>query len=81
MSSGEGFEYRVCWSASSNINFRGATEWQEWWGIDEQTPAEVESTLCDFTGTSPPALDEMIDASGLDWHVEVRRQEKDTPND
>lgn len=64
-------EYRVCWSASSNISFRGATDWEtaEDWG---ETAEEVETALNDTKGGTPEGLEIALDRSGFEWWVETR---------
>lgn len=57
-------EFRVCWSASSNISFKGSTDWDEW--DDEASEEEVAVAL----GSS--GLDMALDASGFEWWVEIR---------
>lgn len=63
-------EYRICWSANSNISFRGETDWEPWNG-DEATENEVQDALsagpCDMHG-----LQMALDASGFEWWAETR---------
>lgn len=67
-------EYRICWSASSNISFRGQTEWRDAgdWGESDE---EVEDALSDSNGDIPHGLEEAMDASGFEWYVETREAE------
>lgn len=63
-------EYRVCWSASSNITFHGASDWEAW-DDEDATAREVEDAL--YGGAMHcEGLSQVIEASGLDWHVETR---------
>lgn len=68
-------EYRICWNASSNSSFRGATEWFEWWGEDEATADEVQDSLS-VGGDVPQGLGEALEASGFDWWSEVRKVDR-----
>jgi hypothetical protein len=70
------FEFRVCWSASSNISFHGQTNWQDGadWGDDAE---EIEDSLDSLTGDLPPGLEMAIDASGFEWSVETREAGSD----
>lgn len=63
-------EYRVCWSASSNISFHGATDWEAW-GSDDSAD-EIEDALNVGSGTIPEGLSIALDASGFEWWAEVR---------
>lgn len=63
-------EYRLCWSASSNINFRGETDWAPW-DEEDDTAEDVDRTMnsgrVDCLG-----LEEVLNASGFEWWVETR---------
>lgn len=62
-------EYRLCWSASSNISFRGETDWEPW--SEGGTTAEVEDAL--YSGRQEcEGLNEVLEASGFEWWVETR---------
>lgn len=65
------FEYRVGWSAFTNINFKGSTDWMQWDGYEE-TADEVEVALTHTNGMIPMALDIALESSGFDWWMEVR---------
>jgi hypothetical protein len=65
------FEWRVNWSASSNCTFKGSTGWMPWEGFEDtaediQTVADGESKLC-------VGLETVLEASGFEWSVEVRK--------
>lgn len=65
-------EFRVCWSASSNITFRGESDWEEW--TEDGDPEEALSEL-EHSGEPynvPPGLEMVLEMSGLEWHVETR---------
>lgn len=64
-------EYRVCWSASSNASFRGATDWREW-DDDEATKDDIEDVLTGGATRLSDGLEEALEASGFDWWVETR---------
>lgn len=68
-------EYRICWTASSNISFRGATPWRDGadWGEDAE---EIEDALDSLTGDLPEGLQMALDASGFEWRVETRETNK-----
>lgn len=70
-------EYRICWSASSNIAFHGATDWEEWG--DEGDPEEVLMECEDGSRqyNAPPGLDIALEASGFEWYVETRASDKE----
>lgn len=63
-------EYRVCWTASSNISFRGATPWRDGadWGEDAE---EIEDALSGGA-LAIEGLEIALDASGFEWTVETR---------
>ncbi len=63
-------EYRVCWSAGSNISFHGSTEWDEWDGFEE-TEADVQAAL-GAGGLNCEGLSMALEASGFDWWIETR---------
>lgn len=62
-------EYRLTWSASSNINFHGESDWTEW-EDEEATAEQVEDAL--YAGTVPDGLGEVLEVSGFSWNVETR---------
>jgi hypothetical protein len=64
-------EYRVCWSASSNITFRGATEWEPW-EDEDATVKDVEDALYLGGGGAIEGLSMALEASGFEWWVETR---------
>jgi hypothetical protein len=68
-------EYRICWSASSNISFRGHGDW---WPANEGESAEdVEKALNGVAGgiRLPDGLEMALEGSGFDWWVETREVE------
>jgi hypothetical protein len=69
------FEYRVGWSSSSNITFRGESDWFQYGGFAE-TVAEVEDELQRSTGTISEGLETFLEAAGLDWWLEVREAQE-----
>jgi hypothetical protein len=60
-------EYR---SASSNINFHGASDWEPW-DHAEDTAEDIEIALCEG-GRIPDGLEMVLDFSGFEWSVETR---------
>lgn len=68
-------EYRVCWNASSNISFSGATDWEEWGGAPDETADQIEESLCRAGGGIAEGLDMAIEGSGFSWWVETREAE------
>jgi hypothetical protein len=63
-------EYRVCWTASSNITFRGNKDWEPW--TDEEAgPDDIEKALTSGSRISD-GLELALEASGFEWWVEVR---------
>jgi hypothetical protein len=73
-------EFRVCWSASSNISFHGESDWEPW-DDDEATEKEVERWVSEKSMDGhigfqvPWGLDTALDVSGFDWWVETREAE------
>lgn len=63
-------QYRVSWSAWSNISFRGATDWTNWDDPDA-TPEEIEELMTKGS-LNLPGLEEALNASGFEWSVETR---------
>lgn len=63
-------EYRLCWSANSNISFHGSTDWEEIEDPD-MTVEEFEKMLCDGGNTSE-GLSMVMDASGFEWWIETQ---------
>jgi phage gp45-like len=66
-------EYRICWSASSNISFQGQTDWTAW-DEPDATPDDVERALEGYGQRSnfPAGFEEALEASGFEWYSEVR---------
>jgi hypothetical protein len=71
-------EWRVCWTASSNISFRGKSEWGVWDGDEDATADEIEVELSEGDGGElAPALQQAVDLSGFEWWVETREVDDD----
>lgn len=64
-------EYRICWSASSNVTFRGSSEWESW-GEEDITDDEVQDAMCEGPVSLPNGLETALEASGFEWYVETR---------
>lgn len=64
-------EYRIGWAASSNISFRGFTDWEPWEGEDVSIGV-VEDSFYKITDI-PEGLSIAIEASGFEWWVETRK--------
>jgi len=64
-------EYRVCWNASSNASFRGASDWESWQDEDA-THGEVIDALEVGAFKVPAGLEMALDQSGFEWFVETR---------
>lgn len=68
-------EYRICWSASSNISFRGHDDWNPW-DDEDATEDEVQEALSTVEGGKflaiPPGLEMALEGSGFDWSAETR---------
>lgn len=63
-------EYRICWSASSNITFRGSTDWEE---VEDPDQSEEEFLdMLDGNGGISDGLEMALNASGFEWWVETR---------
>lgn len=72
-------EYRVCWSASSNITFKGKGDWVAWEDDEAESPEAVFEALHESdagTVALPRALEEMLEVAGIDWWVETREAEE-----
>lgn len=65
-------EYRICWSATSNISFHGSTDWEPWGG-DETTDGEIQDSLVAGSTQLSEGLGIAIEASGFEWWVETRK--------
>lgn len=63
-------EYRIKWSAQSNINFHGSTAWEEW-DDDSSTEAEVADAIGGASRLSV-GLEVALQESGFEWDVETR---------
>ncbi len=63
-------EYRICWSASSNISFNGSTDWDN---IEDPdiTIEEFENTFTDNSIVSE-GLSIALEASGFEWWIETQ---------
>lgn len=66
-------EYRVCWSASSNINFKGTGDWQQ--ANPGETAEEVEDHFGGGSGSISDGLELALGESGFEWWVETREVE------
>jgi hypothetical protein len=64
-------EYRIGWAASSNITFKGETDWQEWGGDPDDDADAVEREL-EGGPIECEGLSEALEASGFEWWVETR---------
>ena len=62
-------EYRICWSASSNVTFHGHSEWEEW-DDDEATEDDIYTAL--ENGGISDGLEMALIYSGFEWSIEVR---------
>lgn len=66
------FEWRILWSASSNISFKGKSDWQEWDGFEE-TIEEVEKAISDGDTSGMSVAEEQFwNLSGCEYYAEVR---------
>ena len=70
------FEVRLSWNASSNVSFRGRTDWEEWGGFEE-TEDEIYKALEGDGAEIPDGLSQVLDACGFAWGVEVREVASD----
>lgn len=69
--------YRICWNASSNISFEGATDWWDW-DDEGATGDDVEDALTSGCGLLSQGLGIALEASGFDWWVESREAAQET---
>lgn len=67
-------EYRVCWSASSNITFHGATEWEAW-EDEDATANQIAEEMEAGSGGAPRLLAEVLEEAGLEYWLETRETE------
>lgn len=67
-------QYRLRWWAFSNVNFRGATDWEVWDGDGD--PEEVLSApeMPNESLNMPAGLEEVLQASGFEWDIETREE-------
>jgi hypothetical protein len=63
-------EYRICWSASSNISFRGESDWIE--ANAGETVVEVEDALNRGGGGLGEGFEMALELSGFEWWIETR---------
>lgn len=72
-------EYRIRWSASSNITFNGATDWELFDLTDAANAEEVEDYFNQTQGrySTPEGFEIALEASGFEWWVETRESDKD----
>ncbi len=64
-------EYRLRWSATSNISFCGETEWTAW-DEPEDDSAAIEDALIKGSGSLADGLEIVLQESGFEWWVETR---------
>lgn len=65
------YEYRLRWSASSNITFHGESDWIEWGPA--ASVGEVMDDLFDAKPLGlPPGLEGALECSGFEWDCDVR---------
>jgi hypothetical protein len=67
-------EYRITWSASSNISFYGHGDWREW-DDDEASQEDIENALNRGKMTID-GLEEALNESGFEWGIEIREKEE-----
>lgn len=67
------FEWRVVWSASSNIGFNGSSEWEPW-EDDADSIEEVQNALEHRSPGGAPSIAEETfwEQAGLEYYAEVR---------
>ena len=65
-------QYRIKWSAWSNINFIGHGEWRDW-DDPEADHNEIDKALNKGKLTID-GLEEALSASGFEWEVETREK-------
>lgn len=64
-------EFRICWSAGTNITFHGETEWERWEN-PEDGPEDVERAMYEGGGALCEGLDMALEALDFLWWVETR---------
>lgn len=64
-------QYKLTWSAMSNVNYYGETEWKDYWDKDA-TEAEILKDLQFSSSGISDGLQEVLEASGFEWDIEVR---------
>lgn len=64
-------EFRICWAASSNVTFRGHSDWEEW-DDPEMTEEEIQESLDPRDMKLGDGLEMALDHSGFEWWVETR---------
>jgi hypothetical protein len=65
-------QYRITWSAWSNISFTGHGEWQDW--DDEDATADDIDKAMNKGKLTIDGLEEALDKSGFEWRVETREK-------
>jgi hypothetical protein len=68
------FEYRISWSAMSNISFKGDTGWRTWEDEYEESAEDVRRAIEETQGrfNIPYGLEVVLEAAGIEWWCDVR---------
>jgi hypothetical protein len=69
-------EHRICWNASSNASFHGASDWEPW-DDENATQEDVEKVLSAGGYGLPLGLSLALEYSGFDWYAEIREIDSD----
>ena len=65
-------QYRINWSASSNISFHSCTDWEEWDDPDADGTAIEDALLSSGGNGISEGLEQALEASGFEWWIEVQ---------
>lgn len=71
------FQFRICWTASSNITFKGKGEWRnadDWLMADDAITQETIENALNEGGNASEGLALALEESGFEWWVEVKEE-------
>ncbi|HEU4706905.1 MAG TPA: hypothetical protein VFS64_06950 [Solirubrobacterales bacterium] len=63
-------EFRVCWSAATDVSFRGEGIWHQ--AKEGESAEEVELRLVKGRRSLPEGMNLALGESGFEWWVETR---------
>jgi hypothetical protein len=64
--------WRICWAASTNASFRGASDWER---IPEDMDADTWEQELSRGGSVSEGLEAALEWSGFEWWVETQESD------